>query len=123
MNYFIKTLQAGKNSLAGIVMAFKLERAVRLESIIFIPFLLLAFLSNLSSIEKILLVFPIFLIFVCEFFNSALEKTIDELGNGKICPAFKFAKDICSAAVLLMIIMAIFSWLLLYFPYLKANFF
>ncbi|WP_084756281.1 diacylglycerol kinase [Candidatus Paracaedibacter symbiosus] len=45
-----------------------------------------------------LLVLPILLTLSGELLNTAIEKTIDELGQGKICPHFKFAKEARSAA-------------------------
>lgn len=115
MNYFIKTIQAAKHSLSGIKMAIKEERAVRLEVIAFIPLIIIALAMDFTNVEKILLILPIMLVFSCEFLNTAIEKVIDELGQGKICRSFKFAKDAGSSSVFFMILMTILSWVLIVF--------
>jgi diacylglycerol kinase (ATP) len=110
MNPLTKMMQATKHSLSGIKMALKQERAVRLEMAIFTPLILIALAMDFTKIEKILLIFPIMMVFSCELLNTAVEKLIDELGQGKICPTFKFAKDVGSSAVFFMILMTILSW-------------
>lgn len=117
MQYFIKTMEAARHSLSGIKMALKFERAVRLETALFTPLIIMALVGPFDSIEKILLILPIMLVFSCEFLNTAIEKTIDELAQGKICQAFKFAKDAGSAAVFFMIMMTILSWTLIVLPH------
>mgnify|MGYP001070535381 CR=1 FL=1 len=115
MNYFIKTIQATRHSVSGIKMALKEERAVRLEMAVFAPLIIIALAMDFTNIEKILLILPIMMVFSCELLNTAIEKLIDELGQGKICHTFKFAKDVGSSAVFFMILMTILSWSLIIF--------
>lgn len=115
MNYFIKIIQATKHSLSGIKMAVSEELAVRMEMAIFIPLVIIALVMDFTHIEKILLILPIMLVFTCEFLNTAIEKTIDELSQGKVCHSFKFAKDVGSSAVFFMILITILSWVLIIF--------
>lgn len=111
MNYFIKTIQATKNSLSGIKIALREERSVRLEMAVSIPLIIIALTMDFTHIEKILLILPIMLVLSCEFLNTAIEKTIDELSQGKVCHSFKFAKDAGSSAVFFMILITLFSWI------------
>ncbi|AIL13583.1 hypothetical protein IM40_08990 [Candidatus Paracaedimonas acanthamoebae] len=114
--FFQQLFAATRYSLRGIFTALKLERAFIWEVVIFLPFIILATIVNFSPLEKFALIAPILLTFSFELMNTAIEKTIDELGDGKICQAFRFAKDAASGAVFFMLMMIVLSWVLIALP-------
>lgn len=100
-------------SIEGICQAVKIERSFRWEIYLAIPLCITVGLLNLTPIERILLLLPIFLTLSCEMLNSSIEKTIDTLGEGRITPQFKYIKDCGSSAVFFMLLMTLISWVII----------
>lgn len=98
-----------KNSLQGLVAAYKHEIAFRQEVILFIVLLPTACFISTNFIEFFLLLFSIIFIIVTELLNSAIEAVVDRVGldhnelSGR-------AKDIASAAVFISILFFIIVW-------------
>lgn len=108
-----KSYHALLYSLSGLRAAFTKELSFRLEvycTCILIP---VSFLITASPIKRTLLCLPLFIMMMIELLNSAIEKVIDEVGEGKRTPLFKFAKDCGSAAVFLGILFLVLSWFLI----------
>ena len=85
-----------------------------MELLIGIPAIIFALLSNNSPAEKALLVFSIFLIFIVELCNTAIEKLVDRFST-KIHPLSKKIKDISSCIVFFSAIAAAMIWIIIYF--------
>ena len=62
-----------------------------------------------SSIEKVLLIAPIFVVLIVEMLNSAVEAVVDRIGTEKH-ELSGFAKDVASAAVALSLILFLVTW-------------
>jgi len=107
--------KAAGYSLKGLTAAWKNEAAFRQEAIVVVPAILLSFYLDVSSIERILMIGSLILVLVAELLNSAVEAAIDRIG-----PEFHTlsgrAKDMGSAAVLIAIIFAVFTWATILMP-------
>ncbi|MGC6388461.1 diacylglycerol kinase [Ewingella sp. S1.OA.A_B6] len=113
---FTRIVKAAGFSLKGLSSAWKNEAAFRQEVIGVFPFIILSFFLDVTSVERILLVGVLGLVIIVELLNSAVECAIDRIG-----PEFHVlsgrAKDIGSAAVLLTIILAVFTWVSVFWPH------
>lgn len=112
-----KYLHKLKDGLLFSIEGFKHaldETAFQLELLIGIPAIVFAIFSNNSQTEKALLIFSIFLIFIAELCNTAIEKLVDRFST-KIHPLSKKIKDISSCIVFVSIIAAIITWALICF--------
>lgn len=108
-----RLVNALKYSLAGLSACFKNEQAFRQEvylCLILIPF---ALLSSKTNLEKIFLVTALLLVLIIEVLNSAIEALTDRISSEEH-PLSKIAKDAGSAAVLLGLILAAFTWAIIF---------
>ncbi len=96
-------------SLDGFASAYKSEAALRQDLLIFLLGTILAFQLNISPIEKVILVFSLFLIVLMELVNTALEVIIDRISK-EWHPLSKKAKDIGSLLVMLSFANMLFIW-------------
>lgn len=100
---------AMKNSWNGLKVICETEEAFIQEIVLAIILVPLMFLVETTTMEKLLLTLSLFILFIVEIINSAIEVTIDRIGleynelSGK-------AKDVGSAAVLLSIILLVIVW-------------
>jgi diacylglycerol kinase (ATP) len=98
-----RILNTLKFSFDGLISAWKLEEAIRIEISIF-PFVVFgAYLFAGTKVEGILIVSSALLIIILELINTAIEKTIDRISADQH-PLSKIIKDVGSATVLLAII-------------------
>jgi diacylglycerol kinase (ATP) len=104
----IRLKKAFGYSLSGLRMALG-QPAFRIELLVGVPMLLLAFLLPVSGVARAVLVGSIFLVWLVELLNSAVEAAIDRVGP-EIHPLSKQAKDMASAAVLLALVNAGLVW-------------
>ncbi|WP_010445106.1 diacylglycerol kinase [Vibrio rotiferianus] len=105
-----RIFKAGIYSVQGLKAAFKHEAAIRQEIVLMaLAFGLLCWL-DVGVTEKVIMMALVVLVFVVELLNSAIEAVVDRVGvehhelSGR-------AKDIGSAAVLVMLMLAGGSWL------------
>lgn len=96
-------------SIQGLKAAFKHEAAIRQEvALLAIAIVALIWLS-LPVIETILMLATVVLILVVELINSAIEAVVDRVGTERHELSGR-AKDIGSAAVLVALSLAAFTW-------------
>ena len=107
-----RIVSATRNSFAGLAQAVRHEDAFRQELILAAILLPIAFLMDVTSVEKILLAGSVLLVLIVELLNSAIEATVDRISFDNHHLA-KRAKDIGSAAVLLSLANAALVWLLI----------
>jgi len=110
----IPLLHALRYSLAGIRSAVSSERAFTQELIVAAVGVIVAFLLDLTTIERVLLIAVLFLVLIVELINSAIEAVVD-LQTSEIHPLAKRAKDFGSASVFLTIGFAVFTWVVILF--------
>jgi len=88
------------------------EAAFRQELLLCIILAPLAFYFGRTGVEKALLLGSLLLILIVELLNSAVEATVDRIGEDEHELAGR-AKDIGSAAVFLSLVNAAVIWLLI----------
>lgn len=109
-NHLVRLYKACGYSFAGLRAAFKYEQAFRLEiylSFLFIP--LAIYLAD-TSVELALLIGSWVFVMVVELINSAIEAIVDRIG-ADIHELSGRAKDIGSAAVMISVLLSLFTWL------------
>lgn len=105
----LRLLRATRYSLEGLRYAWHHEAAFRLE-VFCLPFVLaLAWWMKRDALEFILLILPLSLTLVIEILNSAIEAAIDRMGSEQHILS-KAAKDLGSAAVLLVLCFGALAW-------------
>lgn len=101
-------------SMQGFKAAYKHEEAFRQEVFVLALAVPLAIWLGEGAIEIILLIGSVLLLLVIELINSAIEATVDRFG-GEIHELSGRAKDMGSAAVLVMSVIVAMVWLLILF--------
>ncbi len=105
-----RVIKAAGYSAKGLKAAFKHEAAIRQELAMLVLAIALVCVFDLSVIERILMLGVVVLVFIVELINSAIEAVVDRIGvehhelSGR-------AKDIGSAAVMVALFFAGFTWL------------
>ncbi|WP_298495937.1 diacylglycerol kinase [Helicobacter sp. UBA3407] len=98
-----------KYALCGVLAMLKNEAAFKLECLIIIPLLFVAFYLEIPLEKRILLIAVLWLILIAECFNSAIESCVDLITQEFHVKA-KIAKDCASAGVFFAISLAILTW-------------
>jgi diacylglycerol kinase (ATP) len=100
---------------AGLRAAFRYEAAFRQELAIGLPMVAFALWLRPGRLQTLALVGTVVLVWVVELLNSALEALADAIST-EHHPLLGRAKDLGSAAVLLSLLLAGFTWCLLLWP-------
>lgn len=104
-----RIFKATEYSIQGLKAAFKYEAAIRQELALLLVASILVCVFDVSVVERILMLGVVCLVLIVELLNSAIEAVVDRIGiehhelSGR-------AKDIGSAAVLVALIFAAFTW-------------
>ena len=106
-----RLLSATRNSLEGLLAAFRHEDAFRQELVMAAVLVPLGVWLGGDGFERALLVASVLLVLIVELLNSAIEATVDRISFDNHLLA-KRAKDIGSAAVMLALATAAIVWLL-----------
>jgi len=101
-------------SLDGFAAAFRHEDAFRLEVLLALILIPLAFSMHASGVGKALMAGSVLLVLIVELLNSAIEAVTDRISLEDHVLA-KRAKDMGSAAVMLSLINVPVVWLLVIF--------
>lgn len=113
MEFLQHLYRAYKNSWNGLKKAWSLEWAFRVELVVFICSVPAAIFLGSTAVEYILLIGSLLLLLIMELFNSAIEATVDRIGQ-EHHELSGLAKDLASAAVLVAIINAVMTWGLIF---------
>jgi len=106
---FARLLSAAKFSKQGLQAAYKGEAAFRQEVWLAVVLIPLGLWLGDTPLEKGLLVVSMLFLMVVELLNSGVESVVDRVGE-EYHPLSGKAKDICSAAVLLAMIIVVIIW-------------
>jgi diacylglycerol kinase (ATP) len=104
-----RIIKATGYSIQGLKAAFKYEAAIRQELLLLCAAIIALIWLDVSPIETVLMLGVVVLVLIVELINSAIEAVVDRVGvehhelSGR-------AKDIGSAAVLVALILAGFTW-------------
>lgn len=104
-----------KYAFQGIKQSYKGEQNLKIHTFIAILVLVFAFFLKISFFEWVTVLVLIGLVLMAEFFNTAIEYTVD-LASPKIHPLAKAAKDTASAGVLVIAIISAIIGLLFFVP-------
>ncbi len=96
-------------SYKGLKHAVLREAAFRQEATAALVLVPLAYLLDVSSVERILLVASVLLVLIVELLNTGIEAVVDRVGF-EVHELAGLAKDMGSAAVLVSIGMWLFVW-------------
>jgi diacylglycerol kinase (ATP) len=103
---FKKLGRSWKFAIAGLKDIVKEEDSFKIELLIGIFVTLATFYFGLSTLEKVAVYIIIFFVLFAELINSVVERIMD-VYHPTFDPQVKKIKDICSAIVLLSIIMSV----------------
>ena len=101
-----KLLQSFGNVFWGIIAAFRSERNLYLHLAGTVAVLLASFYFKLEKLEFLFVILAIFLMFITEMFNTAVEAVVD-LKTKEFHPLARFAKNIAAGAVLFAALFAL----------------
>lgn len=104
-----------KYAFQGIKQSYKGEQNLKIHTFIAILVIVFAFFLKISFFEWVTVLVLIGLVLMAEFFNTAIEYTVD-LASPKIHPLAKAAKDTASAGVLVIAIISAIIGLLIFVP-------
>ena len=107
-----KLWSASIYSAQGLKACYQSEYAFRLEVWLAVFLVPIGYILGQTRVEKVLLITPIFLVLIVEMLNSAIEAVVDRVGleHNELSG---FAKDIASAAVLISLIIFLFTWIII----------
>ncbi|ABM25102.1 MULTISPECIES: diacylglycerol kinase [Shewanella] len=115
-NHGIKRIfRATGFSMKGLKAAWTHEAAFRQELVLCLVMLPIALLVDISTIERLMLIFTLFIVLIVELLNSAIEAVVDRVGS-EIHPLSGQAKDIASAAVFISLTLCGITWLSILAP-------
>ncbi|OJF68180.1 diacylglycerol kinase [Alteromonas sp. V450] len=97
-------------SFKGLRAAFNSEAAFRQEVVTLLVLMPVAFLADVSNVERILLIATLLIVLITELLNTAIEKLCDHVSTD-IHLLIGRAKDIGSAAVFISLLLAGFTWI------------
>ena len=101
-------------SAEGLRACFRSEEAFRIESILSVFLIPLAFILGETALEIAMLLFPIVLVLLVELLNSAIEAVVDRVSLD-YHELSKKAKDIASGAVFVSLMTFLLIWSVLLF--------
>ncbi|CFN75102.1 diacylglycerol kinase [Bordetella pertussis] len=104
-----RILNALRYSLQGLKAAIKYEAAFRQELVLAILLVPAAFFLGRTTDEVFILIASVILVLVAELLNSAIEALADAL-SVETHPLLGRAKDLGSAAVMLMLLFTLAVW-------------
>ncbi|ASU21882.1 diacylglycerol kinase [Vibrio qinghaiensis] len=96
-------------SIKGLQAAWKNEAAFRQEIITSAILISVTFTLPINKLEQLIMIGSLVLIVIVELINSAIEAVVDRVGS-EWHELSGRAKDIGSAAVLIALLFAVFTW-------------
>ena len=99
-----------KYAFEGVWAALKQERAFQIEVFLAFIMTIILWLLPIKIHYKFILQSSLFIPFIAEMFNTAIENTVD-LACKEIHPLAKYAKDTASAGVFFSLLLTGLIWL------------
>ncbi|WLQ14983.1 diacylglycerol kinase [Hahella aquimaris] len=97
-------------SINGLRAAWRNESAIRQEMVAALILIPLALFLSVTMVERILMIGSVLLVLIVELINSAIEAVVDRIGAERHELSGR-AKDMGSAAVLVALSLAMFTWI------------
>ena len=108
-----KMLKSFKEACKGIIYALRSERNFCIHFLGAAAALAASFYFKVEKVELLFVITAIFLVFIAEMLNTAIEAVVD-LKTKKIHPLARIAKNVAAGAVLCA---ALFALLIAYFVF------
>jgi diacylglycerol kinase (ATP) len=105
----MRIFDAAGHSIRGIRACWQFEAAFRQGAALSVVLFVASFFLANSVEQWLLLVVPLILILIVELLNSAVENTVDRIGEERHVLSGR-AKDMGSAAVLFCHLIIVLSW-------------
>jgi diacylglycerol kinase len=119
---FRKRLESFNYAFNGIWLLFKEEHNARIHLFFALLVIVAGFWLEINQTEWLILITTIAIVFMAEFFNSAIEAIADKVSTEKH-PLIKKAKDIAAGGVLVTAIVSVIIGLIILGPKLLEKFF
>ena len=103
------------HSRDGFIATFRGEAAFRQLLLLHALLMAAAFVLDISTVERALVLAVCFISLLVELLNSAIEAVVDRIGS-EIHPLSGQAKDISSAAVFMSLALCGLTWLVVLTP-------
>jgi diacylglycerol kinase (ATP) len=107
---FTRIIKAAGYSWKGVRAAWINEAAFRQEGVAVVLAIIIAAFLDIDVITRVLLIGSVTLVMIVEILNSAIEAVVDRIGS-EFHELSGRAKDMGSAAVLMTILLAVFTWI------------
>jgi diacylglycerol kinase len=107
-----------KDAYRGLTYTFRYELSFRIQSLVAIVVLILAFIFPLRLYERVVIILLVAMVLLLELINSVLERIVD-LFKPRIDNVAKIVKDIMAGAVLLAAVVSIIIGWLIFWPQFK----
>ncbi|MBR9983304.1 MAG: diacylglycerol kinase [Wolbachia endosymbiont of Homalodisca vitripennis] len=107
-----RLIKAIQYSYEGLKSAFISEVAFRQELLLFIVCVSALFVLDVSNLERAVTVSSLFLVLIVEIINTAFETTIERISSEQHILSKK-VKDLGSAAVFLLLINFLITWMII----------
>jgi diacylglycerol kinase len=117
----IKTIRSFRYAFKGIWLVFKNENNSKIHFIASLTVLGAAWYFNINQKECLFLYLAIALVWICEAFNTAIEKLVNLAHPGYNRQAGDI-KDISAGAVLIAAIFSIVTAIVIFVPKIKSLF-
>lgn len=105
-------------AMRGIGELFRGQQNFRIEVIVAVIVIAVAYWLQLRVVEKAILALVILLVLAAEATNSVLENVLDGV-NKEINSHFRIAKDMMAGLTLIMAIGAVIVGVMIFYPYLE----
>ena len=106
-----------KYAFSGLFHALKEGRNFRIQVMVGLLVIILAWIFNFTRFEWSILLITISLVLTAELLNTVIELVVDLAVKERILPKAKIAKDVSAASVLLISIFALIVGLVLFVPH------
>ena len=110
-----------KLALSGLWYAFRTQPNFLIIFLFAVSALILSFTLGISSPEKLIVIWTIFVVFIAEMINTSIESIVDLIAEEWQQNA-KIAKDVSSGMVLLTVIGAAIIGIIIFLPKLTLLF-
>jgi len=107
-----------KHAFEGVVYTLKTQPNFRVHIFFAILAVSLGFIFSISRAEWAVIIFVIGLVLVAEMVNTSIESVVDLLTD-KYHISAKIAKDVAAGMVLVTAVIAVFTGLLIFLPYIS----
>ncbi|APG20874.1 diacylglycerol kinase [Kosakonia radicincitans DSM 16656] len=105
-----RIIKAAGYSWKGVRAAWINEAAFRQELVAVVLAIIIACWLDIDTVTRVLLISSVSLVMIVEILNSAIEAVVDRIGS-EFHELSGRAKDMGSAAVLMSILLALFTWI------------